>query len=1239
MAANDRVGDAYIDIKPRGDQFEAGVQSIINRVERGAKFGVGADTTQATEAVNQLANQVQQQVGGAWQQAALQVAGFTAAVYGVRAAVEGSIGKLSGIFDQLATAQAGFSSILKSDVAGETLLNQIREFARVSPFATQELVNYSQQLLGVGKASDTIVPLLERVGDLVASVGGDTQNIGRVLFTLTQIQTIGRLTGQDAMQLQSALIPITKILAENLGKTTAEIKKMQEQGQITSEMVFSALMNAGSEVEGAMAGATRNISGARAILTDTIQIMLQDQPVLQRIFEDTFQGIQAFANFLSSPEFTVRWNEFFESVGSVYDSLQPVFESLTQFSREATFTGLEIFTTVLNTMATVLNSFPDGTLELIGRVLATLALIRAPLMMFQYVQSIQRVTTGLFGANGMISAVTRSTSAIQQEGIAAIATAAQLNQLSLAQQNVLNSAWANQTGAGAGAQASLRTRLNQNQYTARYGGLGLGLGLGVGAQFVQDGEGGGRDAVAGVMQSAAMGSMFGPGGTLVGGAIGAVTAIRNAQEKVKAEFAKNAAEAADEWNKSFRETIDVKFGGDFTSSGALDEYFRNVEVTTGMIGRLQDKLNQTRETAKGGGFDSILGSAEDVAAYTLAIQNEKAALDAIVGNPEYEEFFGRLQAISAQVWADRPEGAFANEIEGTRGIASIFGDLKNAWDEGGLKGVLNGLSEFGNNVQTWADDMPDDLMALLKGETRPQTAEEFKAFADAFAQYGITVEELTTLDAAAITEQIKLFMELPNSWRDATNQVREYNLAVDDAKKKSAEFYDGFQKRASDAGSNISGTGSLQSMFNSISQYNPTSDQIEVNPALQTASGVNQYGQAILAEAERMNADLIANGMDTAEALEISNQQIGVSFAHLQEELGLTEVQFRALIREAGLWDIYNVTQTDVISGTFEEVAAAIGLSADELARILDIQGEIDPYMTVTVDADITQALSKLQRLDDIAGRGVLSQFQIDQYNTLMATLNAAGYASTDEAAAAMQDQERMKREEERLKEEKRQAEERQRELEKQQREAERLAEEERRKQEAWLNAVESATNTMTGALEGAAEAIASAAEAWVGSINERTQYERGVSVTAAIRNADRQIADVTEVTAGIAQLRARGVSQAVLDSLGIDNITDTRQIRRLVNSSDGDLQRLTAAVSERDRLAQSLAQTQEEQRTKRTITEAILDAADALGYDTTKAQAGDIANQFNITANSNADEIAMAILSVLSGGRIGVGT
>lgn len=94
----------------------------------------------------------------------------------------------------------------------------------------------------VGKARE----ILRMSADLRA-IGASAEEVHRALLAMTQIKSKGRLMAEEMLQLQEAGISaelVYKVLGERLGKTTAELRKMQEQGQIDSVMGIEAIIDA-----------------------------------------------------------------------------------------------------------------------------------------------------------------------------------------------------------------------------------------------------------------------------------------------------------------------------------------------------------------------------------------------------------------------------------------------------------------------------------------------------------------------------------------------------------------------------------------------------------------------------------------------------------------------------------------------------------------------------------------------------------------------------------------------------------------------------------------------------------------------------------------------------------------------------------------------------------------------------------------------------------------------------------
>lgn len=1149
MAERNIVGEVNLLVKPidPNSGFDRGVKRIIDNAEKAAQLKIGADTSGANTAIDQL----QERAGALsnkFVEAAANVAGITAAMYALRGAANAVIGKFAGLFDQLAQARAGFSSILKSEEAGNTLLEEIQEFARVSPFVTQELVNYSQQLLGVGVASEKIIPLLEDVGNIISSVGGDTQNLGRVLFTLTQIQSIGRLAGQDAMQLQSALIPITKYLSEFLGKTTEEVKKLQEQGKISAETVFQAISAQGDKVEGAMANATRNIAGARAILGDTITLMLQQQPVLQRVFEDIFQGILRFADFLAEPQVTNAINDFFAQAEKLYDALVPLGSALAEIGSEGGISGLRAVTVLLEALATALSAIPEPAMKAFAVFLTTIATFKAPLLLIKYVQSFQTLTRNVLGSGialrGFSGDVNRATAATNAGTVANDRYTASLR-----------------ARAGAMAQAA----------KSKLGGLGgIGaLGLGMAGQFVADGQGGERDALGTFATYTAMGAALGGApGAIAGGVVGMITAISTASKQAKEAAEAAAEEAAAAYVDGFLKELALGFGVDTTQGQKVTSFLEEADRNTLLITEYTESLAILKKE-----YDELnsLAMNPDGVMSDAQIERFQKLADIIPNVEESIAQFGRDQETLFQ------DNEFAGYLDQVAAKLALLNDAVP-----GLRAMLAG----GGRLGAGAND-------LLGGQTTADSVAEFQLLETSIARVGLTLDQLISLTPQAAADLIALYTGLPDAIKAAEREAIAFNKALGDAQAVAAGLFDGQQARiAGEIGAINNLNNGLAAQIQLMSDVNNETARLTAErEALAIAEQAMAWAQAQGLTADRAR---IVGEKAYADAIELrgSAQMAVEANAEFQ-----TEERIKQLLELAGLAD--EIDNREII----------LKIAAEGVNETL---AQIETLTQYIIDLRTGRIGTPGMNRDEI-------DFAQEQIAILERRIEEITSGGTDQTIADKAKEEWNKANAERLA-----------------REAEEAAEEARRMAEEWANKLESAGDSLSSSIESAAESIVQAAQQWTDSVKERTQYEQSVSAARATRNVERQIADIDEVTKGIQDLKSRGVSQAVLDALGIDSLSDTRQVRKLVNSSDADLAALTQAVAKRDEAAMALANSQEDKRTRDNITAGILAAAETLGIDMTKQQAGSISAQFDITNAVDAEQVALQILGMLTSGRIG---
>lgn len=164
------------------------------------------------------------------------------AVLGTVAAIGVSLG--GAISSGLEGTQKKTSfQVLAGDAAGGKLYGDLTKFAQDSIFGT-ELYDNAQTMLAFGQNVNDIMPRLKMLGDISM---GSKEKLQSLTLAFSQIQSAGRLTGQDLLQLINAGFNPLTIISEQTGKSMADLKKIMEGGGISADMVTEAFKSATSE--------------------------------------------------------------------------------------------------------------------------------------------------------------------------------------------------------------------------------------------------------------------------------------------------------------------------------------------------------------------------------------------------------------------------------------------------------------------------------------------------------------------------------------------------------------------------------------------------------------------------------------------------------------------------------------------------------------------------------------------------------------------------------------------------------------------------------------------------------------------------------------------------------------------------------------------------------------------------------------------------------------------------------
>lgn len=191
--------------------------------------------------------------------------------------LQDAVMRLPGLMIQLA------GSLQQTEVALNTMvgagnkaagfLADMQEFAAQTPFEFEGLMRSSKMLLAMGINANAVLPIMRRVGDAMAAVGGSSYAVENVTRALAQMAAKGKVNAEELNQLAENGIRILPILAKITNKSTADVLEMAEKGQLLASKYLPQIINAiGDSFTGQMEKQNKTITGSLAALSDAFKM-------------------------------------------------------------------------------------------------------------------------------------------------------------------------------------------------------------------------------------------------------------------------------------------------------------------------------------------------------------------------------------------------------------------------------------------------------------------------------------------------------------------------------------------------------------------------------------------------------------------------------------------------------------------------------------------------------------------------------------------------------------------------------------------------------------------------------------------------------------------------------------------------------------------------------------------------------------------------------------------------------
>lgn len=130
-------------------------------------------------------------------------------------------------------------------------------------------------------------------------VGGSTAvEAQQAMIQLSQGLASGALKGDELRSVLEQLPTVSKILAKEMGVTVGQLKKLGSEGKITTDIVFSAIINAGDEVQAKFDDLNMTYEQSKEVFKNNLQqAMIMFQPFVSAMAEGLLMLTELWKGF------------------------------------------------------------------------------------------------------------------------------------------------------------------------------------------------------------------------------------------------------------------------------------------------------------------------------------------------------------------------------------------------------------------------------------------------------------------------------------------------------------------------------------------------------------------------------------------------------------------------------------------------------------------------------------------------------------------------------------------------------------------------------------------------------------------------------------------------------------------------------------------------------------------------------------------------------------------------------
>lgn len=266
-----------------------------------------------------------------------------------------------------------FEVLLGSASNAKKLMDDLTQFANVTPLELTDVTKSAQMLMNYGVAADDVISKLTQLGDLS---GGNAVKLDRISLAYGQMLAKGKVTGEELRQMTEAGVPLLQALADSIGVSTAELQKMISAGRVGIPELNGAIANLTTgtgKFAGMMEKQAQTMTGMLSTLKDSLTQFGRDAG--EKAFDEVKGSLKDLMDMLAQAQEDGTLADIAEDIGVALNALIKALINVTEFVvkyRKAILAGAAAMATFKASMA-IGNVITSLTVAYKGLAGATLA--------------------------------------------------------------------------------------------------------------------------------------------------------------------------------------------------------------------------------------------------------------------------------------------------------------------------------------------------------------------------------------------------------------------------------------------------------------------------------------------------------------------------------------------------------------------------------------------------------------------------------------------------------------------------------------------------------------------------------------------------------------------------------------------------------------------------------------------------------------------------------------------------